>query len=106
MNEYSFSIKDELILGNGQLRLNPMEYSVMYNNREISLSPREFELLYALAKHPGWIYSKEMLYEILWGVNGNVPTHTLENFVYKIRKKMGVDIIETVYTVGYRLTIK
>lgn len=44
--------KSDVILGNGELQLDPMSYNVFYKKREINLSPREFEVLYLLAQRP------------------------------------------------------
>ena len=41
--------KENVVLGNGKLQLNPMSYQVIYEGKEIDLTPREFEVLYLLA---------------------------------------------------------
>ena len=42
--------KENVVLGDGKLQLNPMSYQVIYEGKEIDLTPREFEVLYLLAK--------------------------------------------------------
>lgn len=42
--------KSEIVLGNGKFQLDPMSYTVIYEGKEISLAPREFEVLYLLAQ--------------------------------------------------------
>ncbi|EOS21312.1 hypothetical protein C806_04475 [Lachnospiraceae bacterium 3-1] len=98
--------KSDVILGNGELQLDPMSYNVFYKKREINLSPREFEVLYLLAQRPNWVIPKKNIYCSVWGSNyydDQIPYKTVEHVVWKIRKKMGYDIIETLINVGYRL---
>lgn len=84
----------------------PMSYTVIYEGKEISLAPREFEVLYLLAQRPNWVIPKKNIYCSVWGSNyydDQIPYKTVEHVVWKIRKKMGYDIIETLINVGYRL---
>lgn len=99
--------KPTIILGNKQLQLDPMSYTVVYEGNEVNLAPREFEVLYFLAQKPNWIIPKKNIYYSVWGTNyyydEQIPYKTVEHVVWKIRKKMGYDIIETLINVGYRL---
>ena len=52
--------KSDVILGNGELQLDPMSYNVFYKKREINLSPREFEVLYLLAQRPNWVIPRRI----------------------------------------------
>lgn len=93
-------------LGDGKLQLNPMSYQVIYEGKEIDLTPREFEVLYLLAQRPNWVIPKKNIYCSVWESNyydDQIPYKTVEHVVWKIRKKMGHDIIETLINVGYRL---
>lgn len=95
-----------IILGDGKLQLDSMAYSVIYEGDEINLAPREFEVLYLLAQKPNWVIPKKNIYYSVWGTNyydDQIPYKTVEHVVWKIRKKMGRDIIETLINVGYRL---
>ena len=47
--------KENVVLGNGKLQLNPMSYQVIYEGKDIDLTPREFEVLYLLALKPNWV---------------------------------------------------
>ena len=98
--------KSEIVLGNGKFQLDPMSYTVIYEGKEISLAPREFEVLYLLAQRPNWVIPKKNIYCSVWGSNyydDQIPYKTVEHVVWKIRKKMGHDIIKTLINVGYRL---
>lgn len=98
--------KENVVLGNGKLQLNPMSYQVIYEGKEIDLTPREFEVLYLLALKPNWVMPKTNIYHSVWGIHyhdDQIPYRTVEYVIWKIRKKMGYDIIETLVNVGYRL---
>ena len=98
--------KENVVLGDGKLQLNPMSYQVIYEGKEIDLTPREFEVLYLLAQRPYCVIPKKNIYCSVWESNyydDQIPYKTVEHVVWKIRKKMGHDIIETLINVGYRL---
>ena len=79
---------------------------VIYEGKEIDLTPREFEVLYLLALKPNWVMPKTNIYHSVWGIHyhdDQIPYRTVEYVIWKIRKKMGHDIIETLVNVGYRL---
>ena len=94
------------MLGNGKLQLNPMSYQVIYEGKEIDLTSREFEVLYLLALKPNWVMPKTYIFHSVWGINyldNQIPYRRVEYLIWKIRKKMGYDIIDTLVNVGYRL---
>ena len=100
--EYKMAIE----LGNGLFRIDPMSYTVFYEGRKIDLAPREFEVLYLLSQRPNWVIPKKNIYCSVWGndyYDDQIPYKTVEHVVWKIRKKMGHDMIETLINVGYRL---
>ena len=106
--EYVFpEYKENVVLCNGKLQLNPMSYQVIYEGKDIDLTPREFEVLYLLALKPNWVViPKTNIYHSVWGIHyhdDQIPYRTVEYVIWKIRKKMGYDIIETLVNVGYRL---
>ncbi|MEH6936455.1 response regulator transcription factor [Bacillus sp. JJ664] len=83
---------------------------VYVNNKEVNLTAKEFELLTFLAKHPNRVFSKEELFELIWGFDlaGDISTVTVH--IRKIRGKIELtpanpQYIETVWGAGYRFTI-
>lgn len=83
---------------------------VYVNNKEVNLTAKEFELLTFLAKHPNRVFSKEELFELIWGFDlaGDISTVTVH--IRKIRGKIEItpanpQYIETVWGAGYRFTI-
>lgn len=83
-------------------------WKVYKNNEEIKFANKEFELLKFLAENPNQVFSKEKLFEIIWGYDyiGDVATVTVH--INRIRDKIEDDpsnptIIETIWGAGYRL---
>lgn len=73
--------KENVVLGNGKLQLNPMSYQVIYEGKEIDLTPREFEVLYLLALKPNWVMPKPNIYHSVWGIHyhdDQIPYRTVE----------------------------
>ena len=75
------------------------------------MTSKEFDLLYFLAKNPNHVYSKEELFEKIWGVGPIGDNATVTVHIKKIREKIEVDTsdpeyIETIWGVGYRFKAK
>ena len=97
---------DELIETDG-LRIDAGRRTVDLNGRPIRLTYVEFELLRALAAHPGRVYSRRMLLEALWGGSDYREPRTIDVHVRHLREKLEPDprepkFILTVRGVGYR----
>ncbi len=74
---------------------------VELNEKEIELSKKEFELLEYLMRNKGKALSKERILEAVWGYD--YGTNTVEVYINYLRKKLGPDIIKTVWGVGYMM---
>ena len=76
---------------------------------EIYLTAKEFDLLYFLYCHKGQVFSKEQLYENVWGYDSALEGSNLTSFIRKLRKKIEPDpdnpqYILTVWGVGYKFS--
>ena len=89
----------------GDLRVDPRRREAYVGDRRLELRPREFELLAALARDPGVVWSRDDLLESVWGTDFPGETRTVDVHVSELRRKLGDDgpPIETVKGVGYRL---
>lgn len=92
------------------LTIDPDSRRVFLNDQEIMLTIKEFDLLYFLAKHPNKVFSKDHLFERLWGIDALGDTQTVTVHVRKLREKVEVDsdnaqYIETVWGAGYRFRV-
>ena len=92
------------------LRINPQAHRVFLHEKEVTLTNKEFDLLLFLAENPNIVFSKETLFDRIWGMDavGDVATVTVH--VNRIREKLGEDsqdpgFIETVWGVGYRFRV-
>ncbi len=91
----------------GQVELDLAARRVTAGGKEISLTAREFDLLAFFAGHPGRVYSREQLLELVWGASHFGTVRTVDNFIARLRAHIGDDAerprhIETVRGIGYR----
>ena len=98
---------DGEVLRSGDLEIYVDKHRVYVKGQEISLTNREFELLVFLAKHPGLVFSRDRLFERVWGLDAEGDTATVMVHINRIREKIEPDpakpiYIETVWGAGYR----
>lgn len=88
----------------GPLHISPAERSVKLAGHEISLTPKEYDVLLLLASHPGWVFKREVLLQQVWGDSYDGFDRTIDNHITRLRKKLGPlgEKIDTVWGVGYR----
>lgn len=80
---------------------------VLVNDIEISLTAKEFDLLYFLASNQGKVYTKEQIYNHVWHDDYSYDDRNIMSFISKLRKKirnnaMNIDYIQTIHGIGYR----
>lgn len=90
------------------LRIYPRSRRVRKGEKEIHLPNKEFELLKFLAVHPNTVYSKEQLFDAIWGYGPGGDNATVAVHINRLREKIEDDpshpvIIETLWSAGYRL---
>ncbi len=90
------------------LRILVNSWKVYKGDKEIRFPNREFELLKFLAMHPDIVFSKEQLFEKIWGYDYIGDSATVMVHINRIREKIEDDcknpkILETVWGAGYRL---
>lgn len=98
--------RDEIRIG--AIRILPNGWKVYKGAQEIRFPKREFELLRFLAENPDIVFSKEQLFEKIWGYDYAGDSATVMVHINRIREKIEDDgkdpkIIETVWGAGYRL---
>jgi DNA-binding response OmpR family regulator len=94
----------------GLLRINPMARRVYVNNQEVELKNKEYELLLFLASNADIVFSKEHIYERIWGQDAFGDTKTVAVHIGRLREKVERDPanpehIQTVWGAGYRFKI-
>ena len=86
------------------LTLDPDAVEVRLDGRVLEqLTAREFELLRELLSSPGRVFTREILLAKLWGYDFFGDERVVDSHIKNLRKKLGVDYIETVRGVGYRV---
>lgn len=87
----------------GALSVSEKERVVMQKGRLIELTPKEYELLCYLLKHPREALSRQVLLEQVWGYDFVGDTRTVDIHIQRLRKKMSLDgHLLTVFGVGYK----
>lgn len=93
---------------NGLLELNAGDHTVFVKSERITLTLKEYELLYLFMDNPGKVFTREKLFDKIWGSDHIGETRTVDVHIGTLRAKLGVcgDYIETVRGVGYRMEAK
>lgn len=85
------------------LTIDEDEHTVYVDGELCNLTQQEFSLLNELAQRPDCPVSREELLRLAWGYACPGETRTVDVHVQRLRKKLGVSCIETVYRRGYKL---
>lgn len=94
----------------GSITIYPKNWKVIKNGVEIKFPNREFEILVFLAQNPNKVFSREELFERIWGIGYISDSATVTVHIGRIREKLEEEpqnpkIIETVWGAGYRLNM-
>ncbi len=92
----------------GPLTADPTARRITKNGAEIPLKNKEYELLLFLMRHPEQVFSREDLYELIWGLESMGDNITVAVHINRLREKIEDDpakpkLLQTVWGVGYRL---
>lgn len=95
------------VISHRGLEINTSSHKVFSNGKEVQMTAKEYELLLFLASNPNIVFSKEQLYETIWGQDYLGDTATVPVHIQKIRRKIEKDpaepsFIETLWGYGYR----
>ena len=95
--------REDVITMSG-VELNESRHEVRVDGKSIDLTFKEFELLSLLMRHPGRVYSREMLLGKIWNLEYNGENRPVDVHVRNLRQKLGdkCDIIRTVRGLGYK----
>lgn len=95
------------VLSYGDLEIDVDKRKTLLNGTRIDLTPKEFDLLLLLARHPGKSYSRDQLLSKVWGYEFNGYEHTVNSHINRLRSKIEPNIsspayILTTWGIGYR----
>ena len=94
----------------GDLEIHHEYRRVLMAGREVVLNHGEYAMLYCMASSPGQVFSKAQLYEAAWGEEYLHGTKSVENIIWRLRRKLEPDprnpiYIKTVIGAGYKIEI-
>jgi two-component system OmpR family response regulator len=98
-------------LDSGGLSIDPIAREVTVNGKLLELTPREFDLLYFFAKHPGKVFSRMDLLNAVWGYQHEGYEHTVNTHINRLRAKIEADPAQpsrilTVWGHGYKFSVE
>src|SRR6266566_4437695 len=94
----------------GKLEVDIERHEVRFGDEKLQLRPKEFDLLALLARHPGRVFQRSELLDLVWGYDFPGYTRTVDVHVQQVREKLAAakisdPSIQTVWGVGYRLEL-
>lgn len=93
----------QTVLQLGELELNPLSQQVVFQQQPVTLSRREFALLYELMNQPEHVFTRDHLQQLLYGWEEDVESNALEVHIHHLRKKLFPSLIRTLRGIGYVL---
>jgi len=103
----STAMQGERPLEVANLRIDPQTRVVEADGEEVPLTAKEFDLLWVLARRPGWVFNRDQLLDLVWGLAEYIDPSTVTVHVHRLREKIEADPssprhIQTVWGVGYK----
>ena len=95
----------------GQFQLDIDAATLTVNCEAIPITGKQFHLLHLFCQHPNQIFSKEQLYEQVWGIDSFIDDNTIMVHIRRLREKIEVDasqpiLLKTVRGIGYKLQVE
>lgn len=106
-NSLGTTVEIESKIAAGSLEILLDSHQVFLGGTEVSLTPREYDILILLASSPNRVFTKEEVFESIWGIDSLGETSTIMVHINRLRAKVdkqfqGEEYIDTVWGVGYR----
>ena len=86
----------------GSLQIDPQRRLVWQSGQAVDLTPMEFDILLLLARRPGQVFTARQIYEAVAADSFDASWTGISSMVYKLRRKLGASIIDTVRGHGYK----
>ena len=99
---FSLAASDDIPLLHGTLQIVPQQRLVYQKGVRVELTPMEFDILLLLARRPGQVFTARQIYEAVAADSYDASWTGISSMVYKLRRKLGAGIIETVRGHGYK----
>ncbi|HYX05837.1 MAG TPA: response regulator transcription factor [Bacteroidales bacterium] len=99
------SIPDDSVLKFGELQIDKERHQVIFKGNEIDLPKKEFKLLLLLTSRPSRVFTRDEIFDNIWGSDVLVGDRTIDVYIRKLREKIGLNVIKTIKGVGYKFEV-
>jgi two-component system response regulator ResD len=109
LRRYNVENEDKEVLKFPDLTVDINSYNVVFKGAEVKMPPKEFELLYFLARNKNRVFTREQLLCEVWGYDYPGDSRTVDVHIKRLREKLhdGANWeLETVWGVGYKFEVK
>ena len=86
-----------------EISLDADSFTVFVSGKSVSLTTREFEILKLFLENPGRVFTRDNLLNTIWGYDYFGDAKIVNTHIKNIRRKLGVDYIETIRGMGYKI---
>jgi DNA-binding response OmpR family regulator len=102
-------VKDEVPVIRGRLRIDPARREVTIGERQVDLTPKEFDLLRLFAGNPGRVFPRKYLLEKIWDYSYEGYDRTIDSHINRLRAKIeenpeNPQMVLTVWGIGYKFS--
>lgn len=97
-------IADENVIDLSDIKIDLEKYTIQVKDKEYELPKKQFELFLLLARRPNKVFSREKIYNKIWG-DTIVSDRTIDVHITRIRNKLKIDCIKSVKGVGYKFVL-
>lgn len=98
--------KPTAIISINNITIDKEKHLVTVANQELTLPNKEFKLLVLLVSKPERVYTRDEIFNNVWGSDAYVGDRTIDVHIRKLREKIGEKYFETVKGIGYKFTLK
>ncbi|PYS58085.1 MAG: DNA-binding response regulator, partial [Acidobacteria bacterium] len=100
---------DETPIVRGGLRIDPVRREVTIGEKQVELTPKEFDLLRLFAANPGRVFPRKYLLEKIWDYSYEGYDRTIDSHINRLRAKVednpdNPQLVLTVWGIGYKFT--
>jgi len=101
--------QDEVPIQRGNLRIDPIRREVTIGEKQVELTPKEFDLLRLFASNPGRVFPRKYLLEKIWDYSYEGYDRTIDSHINRLRAKIELNpdnpqLVLTVWGIGYKFT--
>jgi two-component system phosphate regulon response regulator PhoB len=98
-------VAEDAVITHHGLVLHPGRHEVLVEGQPVPLTLTEFRVLHLLARHPGWVFTRNQIIAAAQGTDVSVTERSVDVHIVSLRRKLGIlgEEIETIRGVGYRL---